>query len=119
MLGGVIAGMVGGGSIVTFPAMVGIGLAPTVAVASNIVALTLSNISGVFADLKRMPSWSSSFKTMVLWSLLGSTIGAILLLITPERLFTFSVPMLMGAGTATFAFSKRIARWAGLRSDRE
>jgi uncharacterized membrane protein YfcA len=74
VIGGVIAGMIGGGSIITFPAMLEIGLPSTVATASNIVALTLSNMSGVFADPKKLPNWNRSFKRLVLWALLGSAI---------------------------------------------
>lgn len=110
--GGVFAGMVGGGSIITFPVMLSIGLPPIVATASNIVALTLSNITGVFADLKRMPRWNKSFATLAAWSMLGSAIGAVLLLITPEKWFTAAIPLLVGLGTAVFAFSENLKRWA-------
>lgn len=112
--GGVIAGMVGGGSIITFPVMLAIGLPPIVATASNIVALTLSNITGVFADLKRLPRWNKSFATLAACSMLGSAVGAALLLVASEEWFALAIPLLMGLGTAVFAFSEKIKQWAAL-----
>lgn len=116
--GGVIAGMVGGGSLVTFPAMLSIGVSPIVATASNIVALTLSNITAVFADQARLPHRDKSFLILIGYAVAGSAIGAILLLVTAEKLFTVGIPLLMGLGTALFAFSNNIRRWASSRATR-
>lgn len=111
LAGGVIAGMVGGGSIVTFPAMLYIGLPPVMATASNIVALTLSNVAGVFADLKRLPPLDRAFGVTVACACVGSAAGAALLLVTPEKYFTPAIPLLIGLGTTVFAFSDRIKRY--------
>lgn len=110
--GGVIAGLVGGGSLITFPVMLYIGLPPIVATASNIVALTLSNIAAVFADYKRVPAWNKRFAIVVACSIFGSIVGAVLLLLSGEEKFTTAIPLLMGFGTALFAFSENIKRWA-------
>ena len=112
LAGGIIAGMVGGGSLVTFPAMLFVGLPPIVATASNIVALTVANITGVFGNLKRLPQLNKSFVILAGCSMVGSAIGAILLLVTSEGWFTVAIPLLMGLGTAVFAFSENIKRWA-------
>ena len=109
--GGIIAGMVGGGSIVTFPAMLWIGLPPVMATASNIVALTLSNVAGVFADLKRVPRLDRPFAVTLACAFVGSIAGAILLLVTPEEYFTPAIPLLIGLGTTVFVFSDRIKRY--------
>jgi uncharacterized membrane protein YfcA len=109
--GGAIAGMVGGGSIITFPVMLAVGLPPIVATASNIVALTVANIAGVFAALKHLPSWDKSFVALAACSILGSAVGAVFLLIASETWFALAIPVLMGVGTATFAFSEQIKQW--------
>ena len=46
-------------------------------------------------------------------SIVGTGIGALLLLNTPERAFSLLVPWLLLFATVIFGFSKPIARWAG------
>ena len=116
LAGGIAAGLVGGGSLITFPTLVYVGLPPLVATASNIVALTFSNITAAFGDFKRMPPWSRTFRVLAVVSVLGSIMGSSLLLLTPERYFTVAVPALMGTGTALFALSERIKRGVQSRS---
>jgi uncharacterized protein len=112
IVGGVIAGMVGGGSIITFPVMLAVGLPPVMATASNIVALTVANITGAFGDMKNLPSWNKSFAALVGCSILGSAAGAVLLLCVSETWFAAFIPLLMGIGTAAFAFPEQLKRLA-------
>jgi uncharacterized membrane protein YfcA len=111
LAGGIVTAMVGGASLITFPALLAAGLPAIAANASNTVALTPGNIVAGLADLERMPRWDRSFASLALVSLAGSVAGALLLLATPEKAFTAVVPLLIGFATVLFALSGRIRLW--------
>ncbi len=100
--------VVGGSSLITFPALLAAGLPPIVANASNTVALTPGNFAGGLADLERFPRWEPSFLGLIAVAVVGSAAGAALLLATPEKAFTALVPVLVGFATLLFALSNRI-----------
>src|SRR5437870_2343337 len=111
LAGGIVTAMVGGASLITFPALLAAGLPAIVANASNTVALTPGNLAAGLADLERMPRWDRSFASLALVSVAGSVAGAALLLATPEKAFTAVVPLLIGFATLLFAMSGRIRLW--------
>jgi uncharacterized membrane protein YfcA len=111
LAGGVVTAMVGGASLITFPALLAAGLPAVVANATSTVALTPSNLVAGFADLERMPRWDRSFAGLALVAVVGSVAGAVLLLATPEKAFIAAVPLLIGLATILFAFSGRIRLW--------
>jgi uncharacterized membrane protein YfcA len=111
LAGGIVTAMVGGASLITFPALLAAGLPAIAANASNTVALTPGNIVAGLADLERMPRWDRSFASLALVSVAGSVAGAVLLLATPEKAFTAVVPLLIGFATVLFALSGRIRLW--------
>src|SRR4029450_6264633 len=106
--GGVVTAVVGGSSLITFPALLAAGLPPIVANASNTVALTPGNFAAGLADLERRPPWDRSCLGLIVVAIAGSAAGAALLLATPEKAFTALVPLLIGFATLLFALSDRI-----------
>ena len=116
LAGGIVTAMVGGASLICFPALLAAGLPPIVANASSTVALTPGNLVAGFADLERMPRWDRAFASLALIAVAGSVAGAALLLATPEKAFTAVVPLLIGFATILFALSERIRRWIGSRA---
>jgi uncharacterized membrane protein YfcA len=111
LAGGVVTAIVGGASLITFPALLAAGLPPIVANASNTVAMTPGNLMAGLADLDRRPRWDRSLLALLLVCVGGSVAGAFLLLITPEKAFTAVVPLLIGFATVLFAQSGRIRQW--------
>jgi uncharacterized protein len=111
LAGGIVTAMVGGASLICFPALLAAGLPPIVANASSTVALTPGNLVAGFADLERMPRWDRAFASLALIAVAGSVAGAALLLATPEKAFTAVVPLLIGFATILFALSGRIRLW--------
>jgi uncharacterized protein len=114
--GGVIAAIVGGAAIVTFPALLAAGLPPVMATAANTTALTPGLLLAAVYDRAQLPPLDRSFMAMVLASISGALIGAALLLLTPERIFGFLVPLLLAFATALFAFAGRISTWLAART---
>ena len=111
LAGGVVTAIVGGASLITFPALLAAGLPPIIANASNTVAMTPGNLMAGLADLDRRPRWDRSLLALVLVCVGGSVAGALLLLVTPEKAFTAVVPLLIGFATVLFAQSGRIRKW--------
>lgn len=116
LAGGIVTAIVGGSSLITFPALLVAGLPPIVANVSNTVAVTPGNFMAGLADLERRPRWDRSFLGLMAVCVAGSMAGAALLLLTPEKAFTALVPLLIGFATILFAVSERIRRWIGSRA---
>lgn len=109
-LGGALNAVAGGGSFLTLPALVLIGLPPVSANASGTTALLPGYLSGAYGfrhDIQ--PLGGLALPWLVLISLLGGLLGAGLLLITPNDTFRQIVPWLLLVATALFAFGQRIA----------
>ena len=116
LAGGVVTAIVGGASLLTFPALLATGLPAIVANASNTVALTPANLVAALADLERRPRWDRTFVGLAAVSVAGSVVGAVLLLLTPDKAFTALVPVLIGMATVLFALSNPIRLWIASRA---
>jgi uncharacterized membrane protein YfcA len=118
LAGGVMTAIVGGSSLIVFPAMLAAGLPPILANTSSTVAMTPSNLVAAYADRESIPPWDRSFLGLAIVALLGSCAGALLLLYTSDAAFTALVPFLVGGATALFAFSNHVKRWASRYTSR-
>jgi uncharacterized membrane protein YfcA len=108
LLAGAMNAIAGGGSFVTFPAMVFAGLPPVIANASSTVALFPGSLASSFAyrnDFANAGPFRLKLLTPI--SFAGGLAGAILLLATPEHLFDAVIPWLLLLATLTFAFGAR------------
>jgi uncharacterized membrane protein YfcA len=108
IFGGVMAAMVGGASVVTFPALLATGLDPVVATASNLIAVSPGNFIAALTDRSQLPPFNRGFVGLIVASVLGAFIGGGLLLATPARLFEVLIPLLLGFATVLFAYAGRI-----------
>jgi len=109
--GGLMASMVGGASVITFPVLVAIGLPPVIATASNLIAVSAGNFLAALTNWSSLPPFNRAFVGLVVASLSGAVLGAVLLLATPERRFEQLIPLLLGFATILFAFAGQITRW--------
>jgi uncharacterized membrane protein YfcA len=109
LLAGAMNAAAGGGSFVTIPAMVFVGLPSVVANTSSTVALLPGTLASAWAWRRDFKSFEGiPLRTLVLISLGGGLAGAVLLLVTPQRAFDDILPWLLLAGTLAFAFGRRI-----------
>jgi len=109
LLAGALNAAVGGGSFVSIPAMVFAGLPSVAANASSTVALLPGTVASAWAwrrDLQ--PFEGIPLRTLLLISLGGGLVGAILLLSTPQRAFDALLPWLLLLGAVAFTFGRRI-----------
>jgi uncharacterized membrane protein YfcA len=105
LLAGAMNAIAGGGSFVTFPAMVFAGLPPVIANASSTVALFPGTLASTWAYRRELTGTIDiRLKWMLPASIAGGLCGALLLLFTPEHLFDIVIPWLLLLATLTFAF---------------
>jgi len=102
-LAGAINSVAGGGTLLTFPALLWAGRDPIVANATNTITLWPGSLAAALAlrhDLRGARPWLSLF---VAPCVAGAVLGAWLLLRTPSRVFAAMVPYLILFATALFA----------------
>jgi hypothetical protein len=116
VIGGILSTVIGGASIVTFPVLLATGIPPVTAIISNTVALVPGNLLAAMYDRAQMPPLGRSFATLAAVSVSGALLGAVLLLLTPERVFAVLVPLLLGFATLLFGYAPRIAAWLRTRT---
>ena len=105
---GALNAAAGGGSFITMPVMIYTGIPALEANASSTVALFPGSIASAVALKKEIqPIENISLRSMLLVTLLGGCIGALLLLFTPSKSFNVLVPWLLLIGTIAFAFGKQ------------
>jgi len=108
LLGGMFNSIAGGGTFITFPALLFAGVPPVSANATNTFASCAGYVSGAYALRKELPARNSEVFKHVLVGLLGGITGAWLLLQTPESVFREAVPWLLLFATLLFAFGSRL-----------
>jgi uncharacterized membrane protein YfcA len=111
LLAGIVNSIAGGGTLLTFPALIAAGLPPIVANATSTVALlpaSLSAMVGYRGELTGARRWASLFAVP---SLAGGAIGAALLLHTSSAAFDRIVPWLVFGATALFLTQRPLLRF--------
>ena len=104
VVGGTLNAVAGGGSFVTFPALVFTGVPPITANATSTVALWPGSIASTAAYRKEFNAERRLLILLGSSSLIGGVIGAILLLKTPQATFDRLVPLLLLLATVLFTF---------------
>jgi len=98
-LAGIAAGtintVVGSGSLLTFPVLMTVGYSPLVANMTNTVGLAPGNFSGAYGYRHELAGQRSRAVSLGVTTLLGSIVGAVLLLTLPPGSFTAVVPWLV------------------------
>ena len=107
---GVINSVAGGGSFLTFPALVFAGVPAVVANASSTVALVPSAVTAAYAYREDIRSLQEAhLKSWFVVSLIGGAIGAALLLVTSDKTFRQIAPWLLLFATLVFTFGAQIS----------
>jgi uncharacterized membrane protein YfcA len=118
-LGGFGAGamnaIAGGGTFLSFPALLAIGLPPVTANASNSVALWPASLASAWAYRRELARYRQHLPRLTLAAFLGGALGGGLLLVTSNALFARLVPWLLLTATLLFALAPRINRWLDAR----
>lgn len=113
---GIINSIAGGGTLITFPVLIWMGLDPKVANATSTVALWPGLFGGLFGYRRELENSSAILLRLGLTSVVGGAIGAWLLIWTPSPIFARLVPFLILFATLLFMAQGTINRRLRLQS---
>jgi hypothetical protein len=109
-LGGAINSVAGGGSFVTFPALLFAGVAAVPANATSTIALWPGSVASATAYRHELHDVRRELYPLGIASLLGGLAGSVLLLRTSDRTFVLLIPWLLLVATVLFSFGGRVAK---------
>jgi len=110
LFAGSINAVAGGGSLLSFPALLQVGAPPVFANATNTVALLPAEITSATAYRRELRRYRSILVPLLAAALAGSFLGARLLMSTGQELFFHMVPWLLLAATVIFALGPKLQR---------
>jgi uncharacterized membrane protein YfcA len=114
LIAGVMNALAGGGSFLSFPAMLAVGVPPIQANATNTVALwpgQVTSVATLRSDLRR-----DLLPPVVGASIIGGVLGAVILLKTKQVTFLHLVPWLLLVASLLFGISGPVSKWLRRRS---
>lgn len=108
---GFINAMAGGGTLVSFPVLLAIGIPPIVANVTNTVALVPGTIGGMWSQRKDFRSQYQRLLKLLPAAIVGGIAGGLLILNTNENTFRSIIPYLILLATLLLAAQGRIKSW--------
>jgi uncharacterized protein len=108
---GILTSTVGVASLLSFPVLVAVGLPPVVANASNTVGMTPAGLSGSFGYRRELSEFPRVTAMVVATCMVGSVVGATLLLALPPGVFEAVVPWLILFTCVLVGAQPRISAW--------
>ena len=110
IVAGAINSAAGGGTFLSFPTLLLLGFSPISANATNNTAMWVGNLGSIGGFREDFAVERSAIIAPVCVAIVGSIIGSVLLLHTPEVQFSRAVPYLLAFATIVFALSPLIRR---------
>lgn len=117
MVAGAMNALAGGGSFVSLPTLIAVGVPPVLANTSSTVALFPGGLASAWAYRDGLrPVGAVPLRALLAATLCGGLAGAVLLLRTPSAAFAFLLPWLLLVASIALAFGRRMgealrARW--------
>lgn len=112
-LAGLVNAVAGGGTLLTFPALLFFGTGPVAANATSTVALVIGTAGSIFGFRARLPALRPWLVRFVPVSVLGGWLGSVLLTHGSESVFARLVPFLILFATGLFVAQGMFRRFAG------
>lgn len=104
--GGLTGSVAGIASVVSYPALLAVGLSPLAANVTNAAALVFSSAGSVSGSRPELAGQRDALVRLAPVALAGGAIGATLLLLTPEADFARLVPVLIGVASLTIVAAR-------------
>jgi uncharacterized membrane protein YfcA len=118
LVAGAINSVAGGGSFITFPALIFVGIAPIAANATNTAAVWPGTVASTVAYRKAFTAQARRLlPPLIITGVAGGVLGARILLVTPQATFMRIVPWLLLGATLLFVFSGPITGWIRSRAN--
>lgn len=108
---GVVNALAGGGTLISFPALTLLGIPPVAANITNTVALCPGYLGATLAQRKLLADQKHRLWWYIPAAALGGLAGALLLLLTGERMFTAIIPWLILLAALLLAIGEPVKKW--------
>jgi uncharacterized membrane protein YfcA len=108
---GLVNAIAGGGTLISFPALIAVGVPPVAANVTNTVALVPGYLGATFAQLKDLVGQERRLRLLIPTGALGGIVGGLLLLNTSEKLFAQLVPYLLLLAAFLLAIQDIVRKW--------
>jgi len=115
MTAGFINAMAGGGTLVSFPVLLAVGISPIAANVTNTVALVPGTIGGMWAQRREFQSQRKRLVKLLPVGIVGGIIGGLFILNTNENTFRSIIPYLILLATLLLAAQVKIKKWVASR----
>lgn len=112
---GTINAVVGSGTLITFPTLLLLGVAPVTANISNTIGLVPGSVTGAVGYRGELGGARGDLLRLAPMSLVGGAAGAVLLLVLDPAVFSTVVPMLIVLGVLLVVTGPRITAWTARR----
>jgi hypothetical protein len=116
IVAGLVNALAGGGTLITFPVLLALGLPAVTANVTNTVALCPGFLGGTLAQSKDLADQGRRLRVVIPASILGGMVGAFLLLHTGEKLFMELVPILILVASTLLAIQNPVKAWLSRRA---
>lgn len=114
---GTINALAGGGTLITFPVLMAVGLPAISANVTNTMALCPGYLGGTLAQAKELKDQKKRLWIVLPAGVLGGLVGGILLLRTGEKFFTDLVPFLILLASTLLAIQNPVRKWLTRRQE--
>jgi uncharacterized protein len=115
---GLVNALAGGGTLITFPVLVALGIPPIAANVTNTIALCPGYFGGTYAQRKDFLTQKHILWLILPVAIAGGIVGGILLLFTPEKSFRLLIPYLILAATIILALQGLLKTWLNERKNK-
>jgi uncharacterized membrane protein YfcA len=119
IVGGAVNALAGGGTLITFPVLMAVGVPAVPANITNTVALCPGYLGGTLAQLRDLRGHERRLWWLGPAGVVGGIAGGLLLLNTGESMFRALVPYLILLATGLLAVQDRLRTWLVGRSGRK
>ncbi|ADD44601.1 sulfite exporter TauE/SafE family protein [Stackebrandtia nassauensis] len=110
---GGVNSLAGGGSLLTFPALVTVGLPPVSANVTNSISVCPGYLAAMWASRSDLGGYRGRVLALVPVTVVGTAAGSALLLLTPASTFEAVVPFLVVGASLTLLFQDRVRSLVG------
>ena len=110
--GGAINAAVGSGTLLVYPALLAAGIPPVAANGTNTTGLAPGSFFAAWAYRQELADRLKVLAKPLAATVVGSAVGALLVVALPERVFTSIVPWLVALATVLIAVQPLVSRWA-------
>jgi uncharacterized membrane protein YfcA len=108
---GAINALAGGGTLITFPTLLAIGLPSVTANVSNTLALWPGSLGGTIAQANDLKGQGRRLWITLPFAVLGGLTGGLLLLHTTDKVFSNIVPFLILSAASLLALQNPLRSW--------